>query len=192
MQRWPHLATSGSSSSLTGGDGGAAASAASAAAAAIRPASAAAFAHLQPSVSKSFNYGVPVDVASPAVIGGGIGVIGGGGGANVSNGSFVPSVDAFNVSSSGSRLSHDFARSLARFPQSHLFFFFAGMALGGRVEIEGEGEGEGQYKLDLGAAEFIRPSVRPSIAAAAANIPFNAFRVRGVGLPMKGRPPPIQ
>ena len=124
MQRWPHLATSGSSSSLTGGDGGAAASAASAAAAAIRPASAAAFAHLQPSVSKSFNYGVPVDVASPAVIGGGIGVIGGGGGANVSNGSFVPSVDAFNVSSGGSRLSHDFARSLARFPQSHLFFFF--------------------------------------------------------------------
>ena len=31
------------------------------------------------------------------------------------------------------------------------------------MEIEGEGEGEGQYKLDLGAAEFIRPSVRPSV-----------------------------
>ena len=92
MQRWPpHLATSSSSSSsLTGAADGSC----PAAAAALRPASAAAFAHLQPahaqqSVSKSFNYGV-VEVATAG--GGGCG------GANVSNGSFVPSVDAFNVS----------------------------------------------------------------------------------------------
>ena len=173
MQRWPHLATS-SSSSLTGGDGSAAAAAASSAA--IRPASAAAFAHLQPAlqqVSKSFNYGV-IDVASAGGVIGGGGI--GGGGANISNGSFVPSVDAFNVSLSLSRpaTSIAFLNTNANAKPPVLFF------RRNRAWRWRSGNRErGQYKLDLGAAEFIRPSVRPS-AAAAANIPLNAFRVRGV------------